>query len=166
MSDTTTHTLNQGRVKAIIRVAVVDDHPTFRSGLRALIEDDPLLEFVGEAADGDLALALCADTSPDVVLMDIRMPTTSGIDATRRIVEQHPAIAVLILSMLDDDTSVFAALRAGARGYILKGADPDEISRAIVVVAAGEITFGAPIAKRTLAFSPAGHPVRRTHSLR
>jgi DNA-binding NarL/FixJ family response regulator len=139
-----------------IRVVVVDDHPVFRSGLRTLVEEHPLLAFAGEAADGAEATAVCAEQKPDVVLMDIRMPRVSGIDATRRILADHPAAGILMLTMLEDDTSVFAAMRAGARGYILKGADPDEIVRAIVAVAAGELIVGAAMAARMMAFFRAG----------
>jgi len=99
-----------------IRVLIADDHPVFRSGLRTLVEESPGLTFAAEAANGDQALAACAEFAPDVVLMDIRMPGMSGIDATRRIVSEYPSVGVLMLSMLNDDTSVFAAMRAGARG--------------------------------------------------
>ena len=99
-----------------IRVAIADDHPMFRAGLRALVEDSPTLEFAGEAADGEEAVAICAEHRPDVILMDIHMPRTSGIEATRRILARHPGIGVLMLTMIEDDTSVFAAMRAGARG--------------------------------------------------
>ncbi|GAA1283198.1 DNA-binding response regulator [Planotetraspora silvatica] len=139
-----------------IRVAIADDHPMFRSGLRTLVEESPHLEFAGEAGDGEEALAICADTRPDVILMDIRMPGTSGVEATRRILAGQPAIGVLMLTMLEDDTSVFAAMRAGARGYILKGAAPDEIVRAVVAVAAGEAIFGAALATRMAHFFATG----------
>lgn len=135
-----------------IRVVVADDHPIFRNGLRTLVEEADLLEFAGEAADGDEAVRLCQEQEPDVVLLDIRMPGTSGIEATRRIVADLPAAGVLMLTMLEDDTSLFAALRAGARGYVLKGAAPDEIIRAIISVAAGEALFGAAIAGRIAGF--------------
>jgi DNA-binding NarL/FixJ family response regulator len=139
-----------------IRVLVADDHPMFRSGLRTLVEEAPGLEFVGEAADGERAVEVCAAERPEVVLMDIRMPGVSGIDATRRIVAGQPDIGVLMLTMLEDDTSVFAALRAGARGYILKGADPDQIIRAITAVAAGEVIIGAALAQRVATFFHGG----------
>jgi DNA-binding NarL/FixJ family response regulator len=112
--------------------------------------------FAGQAADGPQAVALCARTAPDVVLMDIRMPGTNGIDATRQIVAARPGTGVLMLTMLEDDTSVFAAMRAGARGYILKGAGPDQIVRAISAVAAGEVIFGAALAARMAAFFRGG----------
>ena len=139
-----------------IRVVVADDHPVFRSGLRTLVEESDLLAFAGEAADGRAVVEVCARAEPDVVLMDIRMPEVSGIDATRRILDARPETGVLMLTMLEDDTSVFAAMRAGARGYILKGADPDQIVRAIVAVAAGEIIFGAALASRMAAFFRGG----------
>jgi len=135
-----------------IRVVVADDHPVFRSGLRTLVQESPDLSFVAEAADGEEAIALCREHAPDVVLMDIRMPRTSGVEATRRIVAEQPMVGILMLTMLEDDTSVFAALRAGARGYVLKGAAPDEILRAIVAVAAGEALFGPVVAAKIAAF--------------
>ena len=135
-----------------IRVLVVDDHPVFRSGLRNLVHDCEDLELVAEAADGDEAVARCREYEPDVVLMDIRMPGTSGVEATRRIVADRPGVGVLMLTMLEDDTSIFAALRAGARGYVLKGAAPDEIIRAIVAVAAGEALFGPAVAAKIAGF--------------
>jgi DNA-binding NarL/FixJ family response regulator len=127
----------------VIRVAVADDHPVFRSGLRTLVQEADGLTFAGEAASGTAIVELCLAERPDVVLMDIRMPGVSGIDATRQILAAEPETGILMLTMLEDDTSVFAALRAGARGYVLKGAGPDEIMRAITAVAAGEIIVGA-----------------------
>jgi DNA-binding NarL/FixJ family response regulator len=135
-----------------IRVVVADDHPVFRSGLRTLVQESPLLDYAGEAADGEQAIAVCQQQRPDVVLMDIRMPHVSGIDATRQILAARPETGILMLTMLEDDTSVFAAMRAGARGYILKGADPDQITRAITSVAAGELIFGAALAAHMATF--------------
>jgi DNA-binding NarL/FixJ family response regulator len=135
-----------------IRIVVADDHPVFRGGLRTLVEESDQLAFVAEAADGEQAVRLCREHEPDVVLMDIRMPGTSGVEATRRIVAELPSVGVLMLTMLEDDTSLFAAMRAGARGYVLKGAAPAEIIRAIVAVAAGEALFGAAVAGRIAGF--------------
>jgi DNA-binding NarL/FixJ family response regulator len=131
-----------------IRVVIVDDHPVFRSGLRTLIEEDPSLDFAGEAADGTYAVSLCAEQIPDVVLMDIHMPGLSGIEATRKIVTAQPSVGVLMLTMLEDDTALYAAMRAGARGYIVKGSDPDEIIRSLTAVASGGIIIGAAVADR------------------
>jgi DNA-binding NarL/FixJ family response regulator len=139
-----------------VRVVVVDDHPMFRAGLRTLVEESPRLEFVGEAADGADAVLVCRREQPDVVLMDVRMPGASGVEATRELTATAPTIGVLMLTMLEDDTSVFAAMRAGARGYILKGAAPEEIVRAIEAVAAGEAIFGAALASRMSHFFTAG----------
>ena len=146
-----------GRSATTIRVAVADDHPAFRTGLRSLIQDSPQLTFVGEAADGGQAIALGASAVPDVFLMDVRMPGSSGMEATRSLTATHPGIAVLMMTMLEDETSVFAAMRAGARGYILKGADPDEIVRAVIAVANGEVIFGAAVAETMRGFFTAGH---------
>jgi len=141
---------------APIRVAVADDHPMFRAGLRTLVEESPTLEFVGAASDGDEAIAVCAQHHPDVILMDIHMPGTSGVEATRRVLADHPDIRVLMLTMLEDDTSVFAAMRAGARGYVLKGAAPNDIIRAVTAVAAGEAIFSPALATRMAHFFTAG----------
>jgi DNA-binding NarL/FixJ family response regulator len=134
-----------------IRVLIVDDHPLFRDGIRALLESLPDTDAVGEASDGRSAVTMVDTLAPDVVLMDLQLPEMHGIEATRRIVAVHPEIAVLVLSMSDDDESVFAAMRAGARGYVLKGADHDEIHRAIVAAAAGEAIFGPAVARRLMA---------------
>ncbi len=139
-----------------ITVVVVDDHPMFRAGLRTLVEEAEGLALAGEAEDAATAIAVCEEVVPDVVLMDIKMPGSSGIDATRHIAGALPNVAVLMVTMLEDDTSVFAAIRAGARGYILKGATPDDIVRAIRTVAAGEVIFGAALARRMGHFFTAG----------
>lgn len=134
------------------RVLVADDHPTFRRGLAALLDSLDDVELVGEAADGDAAIALVAQTLPDVVVMDLNMPGVNGIDATRRIVAAHPSVAVLVLTMLDEDESVFAAMRAGARGYVVKGADTGDVLRALESVARGDAVFGPAVASRVLSY--------------
>jgi DNA-binding NarL/FixJ family response regulator len=133
-----------------IRIVVVDDHALIREGMRALLASISELDLVGEAADGSQAIAVVDAVRPDVVLMDLNMAGMDGITATRHIVSAHPSVAVLVLSMLDDDASVFAALRAGARGYVLKGDEPDQLQRAIVSVSRGEAIFGPGIAMRVL----------------
>ena len=131
-----------------IRVLVADDHPLFRDGLRVMLESVDDVEVLGEATTGEEAVALAISLRPDVVLMDVKMPGINGIEATRRVVQAHPEIQVLMLTMLEDDDSIFAALRAGARGYLLKGARRDEALRAIRAVANGEAIFGPGIAQR------------------
>jgi DNA-binding NarL/FixJ family response regulator len=133
-----------------IRVLVADDHPVFRYGMRAILEAEPDTELVGEAASGEKAIALAADLRPDVILMDLNMPGVNGIEATRKIMETNPDTGILMLTMFEDDDSVFAAMRAGARGYVLKGADGAETLRAIRAVAGGEAIFGSEIARRLM----------------
>jgi DNA-binding NarL/FixJ family response regulator len=132
-----------------LRVLIVDDHPIFRDGLRTALHDDTI-ELVGEAANGTEAIELATDIAPDVILMDLQMPGQSGIDATRAITSAQPSIAVLILTMTDDTEAVFAAIRAGARGYLLKGADRQELLRAVHGIASGEAIFGPGIAEQLL----------------
>jgi DNA-binding NarL/FixJ family response regulator len=131
-----------------IRVLVADDHPVFRRGMRAILGAEPDIELVGEATDGEEAVALTLELHPDVILMDLNMPRVTGIEATRQILEANPDTAILMLTMFEDDDSVFAAMRAGARGYVLKGADGAETLRAIHAVAGGEAIFGPTIARR------------------
>jgi len=135
-----------------IRVLIADDHPLFRDGLIALLNDGPGTELAGAATSGAEAVGLADETQPDVVVMDLHMPVMNGIEATRRIVANSPGVTVLVLSMLDDDASIFSALRAGARGYLLKGADQEQIRRGIAAAANGEIIFGAHLAARMLAY--------------
>jgi DNA-binding NarL/FixJ family response regulator len=130
------------------RILIADDHPLFRGGLRALLESVPDNEVVGEAATGEEAVQLAYALTPDVVVMDLNMPDLNGIEATRRIVAETTNVHVLVMTMHEDDEAVFAALRAGARGYQLKGAAQEETLRAINAVANGEAIFGPAIAAR------------------
>ncbi len=141
-----------------IRVLIADDHPHFRDGLRALLLSAPDLEVVGEAEDGEEAIGLAAKLQPDVILMDLNMPGVGGIEATRRILRTSPHIAILVVSMFEDDDSIFAALQAGARGYLLKGALKAEILRSIRAVSSGEAIFGPAIAKRLMQYFAAPRP--------
>jgi DNA-binding NarL/FixJ family response regulator len=135
-----------------IRVLLVDDHPMVRDGVRALLASVPETVVVGEAGDGREALAQAAELQPDVALMDLHMPGMNGIEATREIARAYPRMAILVLSMLEDDDSIFAAMRAGARGYVLKGADQSEVLRAIAAVASGEAIFSPQIAQRMMSY--------------
>lgn len=132
----------------MVRVLLADDHPVYRLGLRALLDSVDGVEVVGEAETGAEAVAATAELTPDVVVMDLRMPGLNGIEATRRIVKESPGAAVLMLTYSDDDHSVMEAMLAGARGYVLKEAGKDAILRAVHDVASGEMIFGASIAKR------------------
>ena len=131
-----------------ITVVVADDHPVFRDGLAALLELLPGFTVVGRAADGAEAVEVVAATAPDVVVMDLQMPGVNGIEATRRVIAARPDVAVLVLTMGEDDGTVLTALRAGARGYLRKGAEQDEIARAIRTVHGGGVVFGASLAAR------------------
>ena len=124
-----------------IRVLIADDHPMFRHGLRSVLESDSRLQLVAEASTGDEAVALAVSLDPHVVLMDLTMPGLNGVQATKQIVAQRPATSILVLTMFDDSASVLAAIRAGARGYLVKGVDRDEILRAVYAAAAGDSTF-------------------------
>jgi DNA-binding NarL/FixJ family response regulator len=141
-----------------VRVLIVDDHPVFRDGLRSLVERAPDLELAGEAETGGEAIALAASSRPAIVLMDLRLPDLSGIEATRRIVQADGSIGVVVITMSEDDESLFSAMRAGARGYIPKDADSDEILQAIRAAAMGEVIFGASIAHRLMTFFSTGRP--------
>ena len=144
-----------------IRIVVADDHPLYRRGLAALLNAQDGWAVVAEEADGIGAVTAAREASPDVVVMDMNMPGLDGIEATRRITSSHPEVGVLVLTMYDDDGSVFAAMRAGARGYLLKGADQDEIIRAVSAVLSGEAIFGPSVARRIIDFfaSPRPHVV-------
>lgn len=135
-----------------IRVLIADDHALFRDGLRALLASAPDTEFVGEAVSGEEVIPLAAHLQPDVILMDVQMPGLNGIEATRQIVRMSPHIGVLMVTMFEDDRSVFNAMRAGARGYLLKGAKHEEMLRAIRAVGSGEAIFSPAIATRLMEF--------------
>jgi DNA-binding NarL/FixJ family response regulator len=140
----------------VTTVLIADDHPLVLSGLRALLETLEGIEVVGQAVDGREALSLAMSLCPDVVVMDLQMPELDGVEATRQIAERLPRTAVLVLTMHDDDASVFAAMRAGARGYLLKGAAQEDVARAIAAVSRGEAIFGPAVAGRLLQFFAAG----------
>lgn len=135
-----------------IRILIADDHPLFRDGLRALLESVDGMLVVGEASTGEEAVDLAAALQPDLVLMDIGMPGINGVEATRRIVRASPQAGVLIVTMFEDDDSVFAAVRAGARGYLLKGSRQEEALRAIRAVASGEAIFSPGVARRVMEY--------------
>jgi DNA-binding NarL/FixJ family response regulator len=139
-------------VESTIRVLIADDHAVYRWGLRTLLDSEADTEVVGEAATGKEAVERAAEVRPDIILMDIQMPGINGIDATRRIIEANQEIGVVILTMYEDDDSVFSAMRAGARGYVLKGAHPSEILKVLRAVARGEAYFGPEIARRLVDF--------------
>ncbi|SEF22015.1 DNA-binding response regulator, NarL/FixJ family, contains REC and HTH domains [Amycolatopsis pretoriensis] len=145
-----------------LRVLVVDDHPVFRAALRALLEGTDGVEVAGEAADGLHAVALAHQLEPDVVLMDLNLPDLDGVEATRRIVAAAPHTGVLMLTMFENEAAVFAAMRAGARGYLLKGARNEQIIRAVRVIGDGEAIFSPAIATRVL--SLLGTATRRDES--
>lgn len=130
-----------------IRVLIADDHAIFRRGLCSLLSAVPDIEIIGEAATGEEAIAQAAMLEPDVILMDLQMPDFNGIEATRRILRKSPHIGILVLTMFEDDDSIFTAMRTGARGYLLKGADQTEIVRAIKAVDSGEAIFSPSIAQ-------------------
>jgi DNA-binding NarL/FixJ family response regulator len=135
-----------------VRVVLADDHPMVRYGITAVLADAPEVEVVGEAADGSELLSVVAEHRPDVVVTDLDMPGVDGAEATRRLRSTYPDLPVLVLTLHDEDESLFAALRAGARGYLLKGADRAELVRAILSVASGEAVYGAAVASRIVAF--------------
>jgi DNA-binding NarL/FixJ family response regulator len=136
----------------VIRVLIADDHASFRDGLRRLLALLPEVEVVGEAANGHDTIKQAVALQPDVIFMDLQMPDLNGVEATRQILEMSPHIGILVLTMFEDDDSVFAAMRAGARGYVLKGADRGEIGRAIKAVSSGEAIFSPAIAHRLMAY--------------
>ena len=142
-----------------LRILVAEDHPLFRKGMISLLSSVPEFEVVGEAKTGEEAVARAAQLQPDVVLMDLQMPEVNGIEATRRILQHDPSVRVLVVTLFEDDDSVFMALRAGARGYVLKDADEEEMVLSIRAVGKGEAIFSPVIATRVLAYfsaSPQG----------
>jgi DNA-binding NarL/FixJ family response regulator len=141
-----------------IRVLIADDQTITRSGIRSLLASQEDIEIFGEAQNGEEALELCSSMQPDVVLMDLRMPGINGIDATRRIHRTYPHIGILVLTVFEDDTSVFPAIRAGARGYLLKNTDQEELLRAIHTVANGGAIFSPGIAQKVLGYLHAPPP--------
>jgi DNA-binding NarL/FixJ family response regulator len=142
----------------VIRVVVADDHPMVRDGLRALLTSVDTMELVGEATTGREAVRVAVTERPDVLVMDLHMPQMDGTAATAEIARVAPSVAVLVLTMLDTDESVFAAMRAGARGYIVKGAGQTEIIRAITAVASGEVIFGPSVARQVLTYFATPRP--------
>jgi DNA-binding NarL/FixJ family response regulator len=139
----------------VIRVLIADDHTLFREGLESLLESVPEIKVIASVEDGRKAIKAASELLPDVILMDLQMPEVNGIAATREIIQTSPNIGVIVVTMFEDDDSVFAAMRAGARGYILKGADQEDMIRAIQAVARGEALFGPSIAQRLMNyFSP------------
>jgi DNA-binding NarL/FixJ family response regulator len=147
-----------------LRLLIVDDHPAFRAGLRLLLQSlsEVQIEVVGEAENGEQALQAAVELAPDVVVMDLHMPGLGGIEAIRRLGTEVPTARVLVLTMSDDESSVFAALRAGAHGYVLKGAGQEQLSRAIQAVAEGESIFSPAIATRVLDVFARSRGVRRS----
>src|SRR5215212_4755801 len=135
-----------------IRVLIADDHPLFRDGMRGLLGSLPDMEVGGEASSGEQAMELARELQPDVILMDIQMPGINGIEATREIVRVSPRIGVVVVTMFEDDGSVFAAMRAGARGYLLKGANYREMIRAIGAIGSGEAIFSPQVAVRLTSY--------------
>ncbi|SCG77332.1 response regulator transcription factor [Micromonospora inositola] len=142
-----------------LRVVIADDHPVFRSGLQALLAVQSGIEVVGEAATGVEAVRLAAELQPHVVLMDLQMPDLDGVAATKQITRDSPRIAVLVFTMFDDDDSVFAAMRAGARGYLLKGTNHAEVVHAVHLVGSGGAMFGPAVAQRVIEFFARPRPI-------
>jgi DNA-binding NarL/FixJ family response regulator len=141
-----------------LRILIADDHPLFRKGMRGLLESIAEMEVIGEAATGEEAIAMAAELAPDVIVMDLQMPGGGGISATRAILNTSPHIRILMVTLYEDDESVFTAIRAGARGYLLKDAGADEMSRAIQAVGRGEAIFSPAIANRLIDYFATPYP--------
>jgi DNA-binding NarL/FixJ family response regulator len=141
-----------------LRILVAEDHPLFRKGVISLLSSVPEFEVVGEAKTGEEAVARATQLQPDVVLMDLQMPEVNGIEATRRILQESPSVRILVVTLFEDEDSVFMALRTGARGYVLKDADEEEMILAIRAVGKGEAIFSPGIANRVLAYFAASPP--------
>ncbi len=135
-----------------VRILIVDDHPLFRKGLRTLLESEPGFELVGEATSGEEAITMADAHVPDVILMDLQMPGKSGFEATREITASSPHVRILVVTLFQDDESIFQALRAGARGYVLKDTNEEEMLRAIRAIASGEAIFSPGVASRIIGF--------------
>jgi DNA-binding NarL/FixJ family response regulator len=148
-------------MKDKVRVLIVDDHPLFREGMRGRLDRVGEITVVGEAASGDEAVDLARELEPQVVLMDIKMPGLNGIEATREILRTNPRVGVLMLTMFEDDDSVFAAMRAGARGYLLKDSGGEGVVHAIRAVTSGEAVFGPGVAERIIGFFSVPRPAQR-----
>jgi len=146
-----------------IRVLIADDHVFYREGVRALLSNSPEITVIGEASNGDEVIVKAAALNPDVILMDLKMPGMNGIEATRKITQEQADIGILVITMFDDDDSVFAAMRAGARGYLLKDADKEELVRAIVAVEKGGAIFSPAIAQRMIQYFTVS-PARQSSS--
>src|ERR687893_700116 len=145
-----------------LRILVAEDHPLFRKGMISLLSSVPDFEVIGEAAIGEEAVARAAELQPDVVLMDLQMPIVNGIEATRRIMQESPTVRILVVTLFEDEDSVFTALRAGARGYVLKDADEEEMVLSIRAVGKGEAIFSPAIATRVLAFFASPEPAAQS----
>jgi DNA-binding NarL/FixJ family response regulator len=141
-----------------LRILIAEDHPLFRKGVISLLSSVPEFEVVGEARTGEEAVVRAADLQPDVILMDLQMPEVNGIEATRKILQESPSVRILVVTLFEDDDSVFMALRAGARGYVLKDSDEEEMLASIRAVGRGEAIFSPAIATRVLAFFAASSP--------
>lgn len=143
-----------------LTVLIADDHQFFRDGVRALLDAQPDMQCVGEATNGEEAVRLATELQPDVVLMDVQMPRISGVEATRQIVSSSPQVRVLVVTMFEDDALVFAAMRGGARGYLLKGARHEDMVRAIRAVGNGDAIFSSTIASRMVNYFASLQPSR------